>query len=109
MARAAALRRRREVLARITAVPIDVPRLDPRRLAALAGEDESEECGVAARLQVEHLWRHLWRCEALLSRRGDESLGGPPRRCSLGWGHGIVVPFGRAAAKFGCGRAQGAQ
>ncbi|MGW5768254.1 hypothetical protein ACWEVY_03760 [Streptomyces longwoodensis] len=67
VARAAALRRSREVLARIAAVPIDVPRLDPRRLATLAGVDGSEERGAAARLQVDHLWHHLWRYDALLS------------------------------------------
>ena len=42
-ARSAARRRRREVLTRITAEPIDVPRLTPQRLTALAVEHRNRQ------------------------------------------------------------------
>ncbi|MDC0769445.1 hypothetical protein [Streptomyces sp. HD] len=92
-ARDAALRRRREVLARIAAEPIDVPRLTPDRLAALAVEyrnrlDEertlwrrghvaspasvdSTEPGVLDRWKVDYLRHRLIRYDdALAGLRG---------------------------------------
>ncbi|MFK4104828.1 hypothetical protein ACI2L1_33105 [Streptomyces sp. NPDC019531] len=45
MVKAAALRRRREVLARIAAEPIDVPSLAPDRLTALAIEYRDRQSG----------------------------------------------------------------
>ncbi|WP_246101061.1 hypothetical protein [Streptomyces cyaneus] len=54
-ARAAALRMRREVLARIAAEPIDVPLLAPDRLAALAVEHRNRLDGERALWR----WRHV--------------------------------------------------
>ncbi|MFJ9632875.1 hypothetical protein ACIRU8_34735 [Streptomyces sp. NPDC101175] len=78
-ARGVARRRRREVLARIAAEPIDVPRLTPEELATLAAEyrDETgvvggrlvagnaDPCGLD-RLKVNFLRHRLARYEELL-------------------------------------------
>ncbi|WP_026178379.1 hypothetical protein [Streptomyces hokutonensis] len=80
-ARSAARRRRREVLTRITAEPIDVPRLTPQRLTALAVEHrnrQDEERTYTAtvegadpseldRWKVDYLRHRLTRYDELLS------------------------------------------
>jgi hypothetical protein len=88
VADAAARRRRREVLARVAREPLDVPRLAPRRLAALAVEHrnrrddeqahervwhapdpatvESADPGALARWKVDYLRHQLTRYEELL-------------------------------------------
>ncbi|MDV9178168.1 hypothetical protein R6V09_49615, partial [Streptomyces sp. W16] len=90
-ARAAARRRRREVLARIAAEPIDVPRLAPHRLAGLAiehhkergrgyerwgpspdpGTVESTDPAVLDRWKVEYLRHRLARYDELLNGLGS--------------------------------------
>ncbi|MFI2433845.1 hypothetical protein [Streptomyces sp. NPDC018693] len=90
-AKAAALRRRREVLARIAAEPIEVPRMAPRRLAALAAEHREQlglgagrgavgggdsAASVPARWQVNYLLDQLTRYQELLrGLRGSAGRG----------------------------------
>jgi len=67
--RDAALRRRREVLARIAAEPIDVPVLAPERLAALAIEHRDRQDGTPGSLdrwKVDYLRHRLARHDDLL-------------------------------------------
>lgn len=92
-ARVAARRRLREVLARIAAEPIDVPRLTPHRLAALAAERQglgrlpgspgtggSVDPVVLDRRKVDYLLHQLSRYDELL-----DGLDG------LHWGAGRVA------------------